>query len=43
MTEIIKATHNSMVPAYAAVITSLITLVAILFLKETRGQPLALD
>ena len=43
MTEIIKATHDSMVPAYAAVITSLITLVAILFLKETKGQPLALD
>lgn len=43
MTEIIKTTHDSMVPAYAAVITSIITLVAISFVKETKGQPLTLD
>lgn len=43
MTQIIQATHDPMVPAYAAVITAAITLVAIGFLKETKGQPLALD
>lgn len=43
MTQIIQATHDAMVPAYAAVITAIITLIAICFLKETKGQPLALD
>lgn len=43
MTEIIKATKDSMVPAYASIITALITLVTIFFLAETRGKPLALD
>lgn len=43
MTQIIQATHDSMVPAYAAVITSIITLVAICFLQETKGKPLVLD
>ena len=40
MTEIIKATGNSMVPAYASIGTAIITLAAIFFLKETKGQPL---
>lgn len=40
MTEIIKATGNSMVPAFAAIITALITLVALIFVRETRGLPL---
>ncbi len=43
MTEIIKATGSSMVPAFAAVITALITLVSLIFVKETKGLPLALD
>lgn len=42
MTEIVKATHDSLVPAYASVITSLITLISIRFVKETKGLPLAL-
>jgi MFS transporter, MHS family, proline/betaine transporter len=40
MTAMIKATGNSMVPAYASIITALITLVTIFFLKETKGQEL---
>jgi MHS family proline/betaine transporter-like MFS transporter len=40
MTELIKATGNSMVPAYAAIGTAIITLVSVYFLKETKGQPL---
>ncbi|MFB7893656.1 MFS transporter [Microbacterium sp. NPDC056044] len=40
MTEIIKATGNSMVPAFAAIITAIITLVALIFVRETRGLPL---
>lgn len=40
MTELIKATGNSMVPAYASIGTAIITLVSVYFLKETKGQPL---
>jgi MHS family proline/betaine transporter-like MFS transporter len=40
MTELIKATGNSMIPAWASIITSLITLATIFFLKETKGQQL---
>lgn len=43
MTEIVKATGNSMVPAYAAVITAIITLISLKFVKETKGLPLALE
>lgn len=43
MTEIIKATGSSVVPAYAAIITAAITLVTTLLLKETRGQPLRVE
>jgi MHS family proline/betaine transporter-like MFS transporter len=40
MTEIIKATGSSMVPAFAAIITAIITLVSLSFVRETRGLPL---
>lgn len=40
MTEIIKATGSAMVPAYAAIVTAVISLVALLFVRETRGQAL---
>ena len=40
MTELIKSTGSSMVPAYASIITALITLATIFFLKETKGQAL---
>lgn len=40
MTEIIKATGSSMVPAFAAIITALITLVSLVFVRETRGTAL---
>lgn len=40
MTEIIKATGSSMVPAFAAIITAAITLVSLVFVRETRGLPL---
>lgn len=40
MTEIIKATGSSMVPAYAAIVTAIISLIALTFVKETRGQAL---
>ncbi len=43
MTEIIKNTGNSMVPAFASIITAVITLVSLAFVKETKGMPLALD
>ncbi len=43
MTEIVKATGNWMVPAFAAIITAIITLVSLIFVKETKGLPLALD
>ncbi|WP_051388880.1 MFS transporter [Arthrobacter sp. 35W] len=40
MTELIKATGNPMVPAWASIITAVITLTTIFFLKETKGQQL---
>jgi MHS family proline/betaine transporter-like MFS transporter len=40
MTAIIEATGSSLVPAFAAIITAVITLVSISFLRETRGLPL---
>lgn len=43
MTEIIKATGSSVVPAYAAIITAAITFVTTLLLKETKGQPLRVE
>lgn len=40
MTAIIQATGSSLVPAFAAIITAIISFVTILFLKETKGLPL---
>lgn len=40
MTAIINATGSSMVPAFAAIITAGITLIALIFVKETRGTAL---
>jgi MHS family proline/betaine transporter-like MFS transporter len=40
MTELIKSTGSNLVPAFASIITALITLVAIAFLRETKGRPL---
>jgi MHS family proline/betaine transporter-like MFS transporter len=40
MTELIKSTGNSMIPAWASIVTALITLTTIFFLKETKGQQL---
>ncbi|SEP96603.1 MFS transporter, MHS family, proline/betaine transporter [Streptomyces sp. yr375] len=40
MTELIKSTGSNLVPAFAAIITALITLVTIAFLRETKGRPL---
>ncbi|WP_328609216.1 MFS transporter [Amycolatopsis sp. NBC_00345] len=41
MTALIKSTGSSLVPAFASILTALITLVSIAFLRETKGQPLA--
>ncbi|MBF4588273.1 MFS transporter [Curtobacterium sp. VKM Ac-2887] len=43
MTAIINATGSSLVPAFASIITALITLVSCLFLRETKGQPLRVE
>lgn len=40
MTELIRTTGNSMVPAWASIITAMLTLTTVLFLKETKGQQL---
>lgn len=40
MTELIEATGSSLIPAFAVIITAIITLVTIAFLRETRGQRL---
>lgn len=41
MTELIESTGSNLIPAFASIITALITLVAIAFVRETKGQPLA--
>lgn len=41
MTALIHATGSSLIPAFASILTALITLVSIAFLRETKGQPLA--
>lgn len=41
MTALIKATGSNLIPAFATIITAVITLVTIAFLRETKGQPLA--
>ncbi|QPZ38173.1 MFS transporter [Paramicrobacterium chengjingii] len=40
MTELIQITGSSIIPAFASIITAVITLVTVLFLTETKGQPL---
>lgn len=40
MTALIQATGSSLVPAFASIVTAIITLVTVAFLKETKGQPL---
>jgi MHS family proline/betaine transporter-like MFS transporter len=40
MTAIIHATGSSLVPAFASVITAIITLVTLAFVKERKGMPL---
>lgn len=41
MTELIESTGSNLIPAFASIITALITLVALAFVRETKGQPLA--
>ncbi|MEV2211633.1 MFS transporter [Streptomyces sp. NPDC050997] len=41
MTELIESTGSNLVPAFASIITALITLVTIAFVRETKGRPLA--
>ncbi|MET9762728.1 MFS transporter [Streptomyces sp. NPDC006372] len=41
MTELIESTGSNLVPAFASIITALITLVTVAFLHETKGRPLA--
>jgi MHS family proline/betaine transporter-like MFS transporter len=40
MTALVQSTGSSLIPAYAAVLTAAITLVSVLFLRETKGLPL---
>lgn len=40
MVELIQITGSSLIPAFAAIITAVITFVTVLFLTETKGQPL---
>ncbi|HRL78776.1 MAG TPA: MFS transporter, partial [Propioniciclava sp.] len=40
MTELIKLTHSTMIPAFASIIAAVITLIALIFVKETKGLPL---
>lgn len=41
MTELIESTGSNLIPAFAAIVTALITLVSIAFVRETKGRPLA--
>ncbi|GGN23237.1 MFS transporter [Streptomyces fuscichromogenes] len=41
MTELIKSTGSNLVPAFASILTALITLAAVAFVRETKGRPLA--
>jgi MHS family proline/betaine transporter-like MFS transporter len=40
MTALIQATGSSLIPAYASIITAIISLITVAFLRETKGQPL---
>lgn len=41
MTELIDSTGSNLIPAFAAILTALITLTALAFVRETKGRPLA--
>lgn len=41
MTELIESTGSNLIPAFASIVTALITLVTLAFVRETKGQPLA--
>ncbi|MEV7084447.1 MFS transporter [Streptomyces sp. NPDC093085] len=41
MTQLIDATGSTLVPAYASILTALITLGTLAFVRETKGRPLA--
>ena len=41
MTALIHSTGSSLIPAFASIITAVITLVGVAFLRETKGRPLA--
>ncbi|MBP8531715.1 MFS transporter [Streptomyces sp. MK37H] len=41
MTELIESTGSNMIPAYASILTALITLATVAFVRETKGRPLA--
>ncbi|MFP5020757.1 MFS transporter [Pseudonocardia phyllosphaerae] len=40
MTALIGSTGSNLIPAYAAIVAALITLVALSFVRETKGRPL---
>ncbi|MFE2940854.1 MFS transporter [Streptomyces sp. NPDC059255] len=41
MTTLIESTGSNLIPAFASIVTALITLVTLAFLRETKGRPLA--
>ncbi|MFF7308912.1 MFS transporter [Streptomyces sp. NPDC008137] len=41
MTELIESTGSNLIPAFASILTALITLIALAFVRETKGRPLA--
>ncbi|WP_019547904.1 MFS transporter [Streptomyces sulphureus] len=43
MTELSEATGSALVPAYASILTALITLGSLVFVRETKGKPLAVN
>jgi MHS family proline/betaine transporter-like MFS transporter len=43
MTQLIAVTGDSQIPAYATILTGIITLISVFFLRETKGQPLKVD
>lgn len=40
MMALIQATGSNLIPAFASIITAIITLITVAFLRETKGQPL---
>ncbi|MEE1801018.1 MFS transporter [Streptomyces sp. NPDC101062] len=41
MTTLIESTGSNLIPAFASIITAVITLITLTFLRETKGRPLA--